>query len=158
MDDDRIGIEPFDRDSVGPASVDLHLSDQFRTFTEFHRALDVTEETNYEEVTEQITVDDTFLLLPGQSVLGITRETISLSNNLCGWLEGRSRFARVGLTIHSTAGFVQPGVKNRQVLEMSNVAPIPLKIHPGTKVCQIIFQETKGEAIYEGRFKDQMEP
>jgi len=74
------------------------------------------------------------------------------------WLEGRSRFARLGLMIHVTAGFVAPGIDNRQVLEISNLSGRELRIHPGTRLCQIVLQRTEGEAVYRGRFANQLKP
>ena len=73
------------------------------------------------------------------------------------FLEGRSRFARLGLMIHVTSAFVQPGVRNRQVLEMSNVSSEPLLIHAGVRICQLVLMRTEGEARYSGRFSDQQE-
>jgi dCTP deaminase len=88
-------------------------------------------------------------------VLGITRERIRLPSDIAGWLEGRSRYARLGLTVHVTAGFVAPGVDGRQVLEMSNVTSRPLAIHAGVRLCQIVLQRCEGSAIYTGRFARQ---
>ena len=98
-----------------------------------------------------------YLLPPGVTIHGITRETVSLPPNLCGFLEGRSRYARLGLMIHVTSAFVQPGVHNRQVLEMSNVSSQPLLIHSGVRICQLVLMRTEGEAVYQGRFADQDE-
>ena len=95
---------------------------------------------------------------PGETIHGITRERITLPGNIAGWLEGRSRFARLGLMIHVTAGFVNPGVSNRQVLEISNLAGRPLRLHPGTRLCQIVLQRCEGSAIYTGRFARQQHP
>jgi dCTP deaminase len=95
------------------------------------------------------------VLEPGRTIHGITRERIQLPGDLCGFLEGRSRFARLGLMIHVTSAFVQPGVANRQVLEMSNVADRPLRIHAGVRLCQLVLMRTEGEARYDGRFADQ---
>jgi dCTP deaminase len=78
-----------------------------------------------------------------------------LPGDLCGFLEGRSRFARLGLMIHVTSAFVQPGVANRQVLEMSNVADRPLRIHAGVRLCQLVLMRTEGAARYSGRFSEQ---
>ncbi|MCB9637750.1 MAG: dCTP deaminase [Myxococcales bacterium] len=154
----RIEIDPFTPEAVGPASVDLRLDNKFRVFKKLHDTFDVREDANYEHVTDYMEVDERFLLLPGESVLGITMERITLPPNICGWLEGRSRFARVGLTVHVTASFMQPGIANKQVLEINNVAPIPLFLYPGTFICQFIFQRTEGEARYAGRFTNQMKP
>lgn len=153
-----IKIEPFCEDQVGPASVDLHLDNKFRVFRALPHIHPVTEDASYEDVTELVEVDDHLLLLPGQAVHGITLEKITLPDNLCGRLEGRSRFARVGLMVHMTAGFMQPGIDNKQVLEMINVGPVPLAIYPGTAICQFIFEECKGRAHYRGRFENQALP
>jgi dCTP deaminase len=154
----EIKIEPFSEEQVGPASVDLHLDSKFRIFRALPHVHPVTEDANYEEVTELIEVNDHLLLLPGQAVHGITVERITLPDNICGRLEGRSRFARIGLMVHMTAGFMQPGISNKQVLEMINVGPVPLAIYPGTAICQFIFEECKGRAHYQGRFRDQDSP
>jgi len=92
------------------------------------------------------------VLAPGETIHGITRERVRLPEDVAGWLEGRSRFARLGLMIHVTAGFVAPGVDARQVLEMSNVAGRPLVLHAGVRVCQIVLQRCEGRARYQGRF------
>ncbi|MCS6924784.1 MAG: dCTP deaminase, partial [Candidatus Binatia bacterium] len=78
-----------------------------------------------------------------------------LPGDICGWLEGRSRFARLGLIIHVTSSFISPGVNNRQVLEIANLAGRPLAIHAGTRLCQLILQRTEGSAVYQGRFARQ---
>jgi dCTP deaminase len=95
------------------------------------------------------------VLPTGSTIHGITLERITLPPSLCGFLEGRSRFARLGLMIHVTSAFVQPGVSNRQVLEISNVSGHPLEIHAGVRVCQLVVLRTEGEAVYRGRFSDQ---
>ncbi len=61
----------------------------------------------------------------------------------------------MGLVIHMTASFIQPGINNRQVLEIGNLAPFPLVLKPGVRICQIIFERTEGEALYQGRFMNQ---
>ena len=98
------------------------------------------------------------MLAPGATVHGVTRERVTLPPDICAWIEGRSHVARLGLMVHVTAGFMHPGVDNRQVLEMSSVAPMPLVIHAGTRICQIILQRTEGEATYQGRFASQESP
>ena len=153
-----IKIEPFREEQVGPASVDLHLGSKFRVFRTVQRVHHVGEEADFADISEVVDVEDHFILMPGQTVLGITLERVSLPNNLCGWLEGRSRFARLGLMVHITASFMQPGIDNHQVLEMTNAGPIPLALHPGIAVCQFIFEECLGEARYHGRFERQTSP
>ena len=152
-----IKIEPYHPDCVGPASVDLHLGNEFRVFRKVHDIVSVTPDSNYEEITERVLVDDHLLLMPQETVLGITVEKITLSSNLCGWLEGRSSFSRLGLLVHISASFMQPGISNKQVLEISNQSPMPLALYPGIAICQFIFQRTIGEATYQGKFKNQKE-
>jgi len=151
-----IVIDPFSEDMVGPASVDLHLDNEIRVTESSTQPIDVVDDVDFREHSEVQTLDRPFPLASGQTILGITRERIKLASNLCGWLEGRSRFARVGLMIHVTAGFVSPGVDNRQVLEISNVSDRTLNIHAGTRLCQIVIQRTEGEAVYTGRFARQL--
>ena len=100
-------------------------------------------------------LEGSFRLEPGVTIHGITAEHVSLPDDLCGFLEGRSRFARLGLMIHVTSAFVQPGVSNRQVLEMSNVSSRALEIVPGVRICQLVLMRTEGRSVYAGRFKDQ---
>lgn len=158
IDTGDIKIEPFDVSLVGPASYDLHLANKFRVFKEVKKIFEVTAEANFEKVTEMIEVNDRLLLMPGQTVHGLTQEKISLPPDICGWLEGRSRYSRLGLIVHITSGFIQPGSVGNQVLEINNLGPIPLSLAPGIAICQIIFQECRGKASYKGRFTNQREP
>jgi dCTP deaminase len=160
IDAGQIEIDPFSPDQVGPASVDLHLHNQFRVFRRVREIFHVTEAADYSEVTEVITVDDDdyFVLMPGETAHGITRERVKLPDDLCGWLQGRSRFARIGLMVHITASFMQPGIDNHQALEMNNAGPMPLAIRPSIRVCQFIFQTCLGKAHYSGRYSAQISP
>lgn len=153
----NIVIDPYDPLCVGPASVDLHLGNEFRVFRKVHDIVRVTPESNYEEITERVQVSDRLLLMPQETVLGITHEKITLAPNICGWLEGRSRFSRLGLLVHISASFMQPGIANKQVLEISNFSPMPLSLSPGIPICQFVFQRTIGSARYSGKFQDQKE-
>jgi dCTP deaminase len=153
----NISIDPFDPDMIGPASVDLHLGDEVRILDEAPEGIDIHDDTDYRRYSHVESLDAPLALHAGETVLGITRERVRLAANICGWLEGRSRFARLGLTIHVTAGFVSPGIDNRQVLEISNLSGRTLKIHAGTRICQIVLQRTDGSAVYKGRFADQTE-
>lgn len=151
----RLRISPFSRDQLGAASIDLTLGDEVRVIESGPEPIDVCENADYRDHTRIERLDQPFVLQPGCTIHGITRERISLPPDLCGFLEGRSRFARLGLMIHVTSAFVQPGVSNRQVLEMSNVSNRPLRIHPGVRLCQLVLMRTEGEAKYRGRFADQ---
>lgn len=152
-------VEPLDPDQVGPASIDLHLGNELRVLTpESNEPIPVTDDADPRQRTELVKLDRPFILQPGHTIHGITRERISLPPNLCGWLEGRSRIARLGLAIHVTSGFVQPGVSNHQVLELSNLAAVPLELHADVRICQIVLERTEGEATYQGRFSNQTRP
>jgi dCTP deaminase len=151
----RLRIEPWSEDQLGPASIDLTLGDEIRVIEAKGPAIAIGADADYRSHTELRALDRPFLLQPGTTIHGITREQITLPNDLCGFLEGRSRFARLGLMIHVTSAFVQPGVSNRQVLEMSNVSGRPLEIHAGVRICQIVLLRTEGAAAYRGRFADQ---
>jgi dCTP deaminase len=152
-----ITIAPFDPALVGPASVDLTLAPTFRVFRKVHEVIDVREDTDYRQLTDKIEVPEGrhILIMPGETVLGITRERLRLGPGLCGWLEGRSRFARLGLMVHISAPFMGPGIDSQQVLEMSNFGPAPLAVHPGTAICQFVFQKLEGSESYAGRFAGQ---
>jgi dCTP deaminase len=155
LDAGRVRIEPFSRDQVGAASIDLTLGEEIRVIDAGPEPIDVRSEADFRDHTRVQRLDGPHVLQPGHTIHGITRERISLPGDLCGFLEGRSRFARLGLMIHVTSAFVQPGVHNRQVLEMSNVSDRPLRLHSGVRICQIVLMRTEGEAQYDGRFADQ---
>ena len=154
-----IAITPFHADRVGPASVDLTLASTFRVFRKVHQVVEVREHTDYREFTDKVVVADGqhILIMPGETVLGITRERLRLGPGLCGWLEGRSRFARLGLMVHISAPFMGPGIDSQQVLEMSNFGPAPLAVLPGIAICQFVFQRLDGSESYLGRFAGQSE-
>ncbi len=152
----KVVITPFSEKSVGPASIDLSLGNEFRLYKKRQR-IDVKEGTDYRDFTEEL-VADKITLKPGEFVLGVSAERIKLPQNICGELTGRSRFARLGLVIHATASLVQPGVNNKQVFEIKNFSDNELVLHAGTKICQLILEETKGKGAYSGRFAGQVKP
>ena len=157
IDSGAITITPFIPEHVGPASVDLTLACSFRVFRKVHEIVDVNEHTDYRSFTDKVDIaqGEHILIMPGETILGITEERLRLGPGLCGWLEGRSRFARLGLMVHISAPFMGPGIDSQQVLEMSNFGPAPLAVHPGTAICQIIFPTLDGEETYQGRFAGQ---
>ena len=159
IEEGAISITPFTGELVGPASVDLTLASTFRVFRKVHRVIEMRENTDYRELTDKIEVatGKHILIMPGETVLGITRERLRLGPGLCGWLEGRSRFARLGLMVHISAPFMGPGIDSQQVLEMSNFGPAPLEVYPGIPICQFVFEKLDGTEQYEGRFADQTE-
>ncbi len=155
LESGRLVIDPWTPDQLGAASIDLTLGDEIRVIEAGPAPIELLEETDYREHTQRRSLAEPYVLEPGVTIHGITRERITLPPTLCGFLEGRSRFARLGLMIHVTSAFVQPGVSNRQVLEMSNVSNHPLRIHAGVRLCQLVLLRTDGEASYAGRFAEQ---
>lgn len=151
----NIKISPFKKSQVGPGSVDLTLDNKFRVYKKVEKIVHVNSRTDHKKFTKKITIKKYLTLMPGETVQGITKEKITLSPDLCGWLEGRSRFARLGILVHISASFVQPGISNKQVLEISNMSSMPLAIYPGTKLCQIVIERAEGKAKYKGRFANQ---
>lgn len=154
----RVEVEPFSEEQVGPASIDFHLDKTFRIFRQVTDIFHVSKKLDHAKATKQIEIDKYLSLLPGQSAHGITVEKLSLPDDICGWIQGRSTLARVGLMVHITANFIHPGTVGKQVLEMTNAGPMPLAIHPGISICQIILEETKGKAKYRGTYHKQENP
>ena len=136
----EIGIDPFDVSDVQPSSVDLHVDRFFRTFHNArHPFIDV--KMPMEDLTEVVEVkeEEAFILHPGEFVLGSTMEYVKLPDDLVARLEGKSSLGRLGLLIHSTAGYVDPGFEGHLTLELSNVANLPITIYPNMKIGQISF-------------------
>jgi dCTP deaminase len=136
----RIEIDPYDEALVQPSSVDVRVDRWFRVFRNSrYPYIDVKREQ--EELTELVEIDDEtpFILHPGEFVLGSTLERIRLPDDLVARLEGKSSLGRLGLLIHSTAGFIDPGWDGHVTLELSNVANLPITIYFGMKIGQISF-------------------
>ena len=147
IDAGRIVIDPFDPSCVQPSSVDLHVDSEFRVFANSrYPYIDVKQEMP--DLTELVEVkpDEPFILHPGEFVLGSTLERVSLPNDLVARLEGKSSLGRLGLLIHSTAGYVDPGWDGYLTLELSNVANLPITLYPGMKIGQISFFRLTTEA------------
>ena len=149
----RIRIEPYDKNAIGPASIDLTLDDKLRIFdTDQH----ITQaDIDYKTLASLVDINNGYLLAPGELVLGITKERITLPEDLCGWLNSRSRFARIGLMTHIAAPFLAPGISNKQILEIFNAGRNKIWLRAGMKICHVVLQECKGTAKYTGAWKDQ---
>lgn len=151
--DKEIKISPFKKENIGPASIDLTLSNEFRIFPSAQKII-LSETTDAEQITflikqKQIT------LQAGDFILAKTKEKITLPENIAGLLSGRSRFARMGLLIDVTAFFIHPGVSNHQVFEIKNISPNEIVLKEGLKIAQLILVYTNGKAKYKGKFKSQ---
>ena len=136
----RIVIDPVDQADIQPASVDLHLDRKIMVFGNHQQPfIDVKESLETLSELVHIPEDKPFILHPGDFVLGSTVEHIELPDDLVARLEGKSSLGRIGLVIHSTAGFVDPGWKGNLTLELSNRARLPITLYFGMKIGQISF-------------------
>jgi dCTP deaminase len=138
----RIRIEPFAPELMQPSSLDVRVDRYFRVFRNSrYPYIDV--KARQEDLTELVEVegDEAFILHPGEFVLGSTLERVTLPDDLVARLEGKSSLGRLGLLIHSTAGFIDPGWDGHVTLELSNVANLPITIYPGMKIGQISFMQ-----------------
>jgi dCTP deaminase len=136
----RIVIDPLDEGAIQPSSVDLHVDCYFRVFRNDTTPF-IDPKLRQEDLTELVEVKDerAFILHPGEFVLGSTLERVALPADLVARLEGKSSLGRLGLLIHSTAGFVDAGWDGHLTLELSNVANLPIALYPGMKIGQISF-------------------
>ena len=135
----RIAIEPYDEALMQPSSLDVRVDRYFRVFRNSrYPYIDV--KTEQEELTELVeSGDEAFILHPGEFVLGSTLERVTLPDDLVARLEGKSSLGRLGLLIHSTAGFIDPGWDGHVTLELSNVANLPITIYHGMPIGQMSF-------------------
>lgn len=138
----RIVIEPFDPDDIQPSSVDLHLGAKFQVFrnSRYPYIDPAMEQAGLMELVGA-RVEEPFVLHPGEFVLGATVERIVLPDDIVARLEGKSSLGRLGLLIHSTAGYVDPGWEGTLTLELSNVANLPIVLTPGMPIGQISFSQ-----------------
>jgi dCTP deaminase len=138
----RIVIDPLDPTAIQPSSVDLRLDRLFRVFLN-HTTSVIDVKRDLEELTRLVEIgdgeDDAFILHPGEFVLGSTLERVGLPDDLVARIEGKSSLGRLGLLIHSTAGFIDAGFEGHITLELSNVASLPITLYPNMKIGQVSF-------------------
>lgn len=147
IEEGSLVIDPFDSDSIQPSSIDLRVGNQFRVFANSrYPYIDVRDPM--EGLTEVVEAreDEPFILHPGEFVLGSTLERVALPDDKVGRLEGKSSLGRLGLLIHSTAGFVDAGFDGYLTLELSNVANLPITLYPGMKIGQLCLFEMTSPA------------
>jgi dCTP deaminase len=142
LSEGRIVIDPVDFRDIQPSSVDLHLGADFQVFRN-SRYPYIDPGRDQAGLTEVVaaSTEEPFVLHPGEFALGTTVELIALPDDVVGRLEGKSSLGRLGLLIHSTAGYVDPGWEGRLTLELSNVANLPIVLTPGMKIGQISFSQ-----------------
>ncbi len=136
----RIVIDPLDEANIQPSSIDVTLDRRFRVFLNHTRGIiDVKEDLS--DLTERVEANEKepFILHPGEFVLGATAERFALPDDIVGRVEGKSSLGRLGLLIHTTAGFVDAGFEGYLTLELSNVATLPITLYPGMKIGQMSF-------------------
>jgi dCTP deaminase len=140
VDEGRIRIDPWDPDMVQPASVDVKLGNSFRVFHNFRvPSIDLSAPpTNLTELVE-VPEGDPFVIHPGEFCLGRTEEWVELPDDLVARIEGKSSLGRLGLIVHATAGFVDPGWRGTLTLEITNLARVPIVLWPGKPIAQLSF-------------------
>lgn len=137
-----IVIDPFDLGAIQPASIDLRLGRDVRVFqSHLLQAIDPKQELPQLTALHQIDEVNPFILHPGEFALGVTLEEVGLPDYLVGRLDGKSSLGRVGLVVHSTAGFVDPGWRGCLTLELSNLAHLPINLYFGMKISQLSFMQ-----------------
>ncbi|MEL4357742.1 MULTISPECIES: dCTP deaminase [unclassified Luteococcus] len=143
----RIRLDPWHPDMVQPSSVDVRLDRVFRVF-ENHRYPVIDPAAEQPELTREVVCDgdEPFVLHPGEFVLGATWERVALGDDVAARLEGKSSLGRLGLLTHSTAGFIDPGFDGHVTLELSNMATLPIMLHPGMKIGQLCFFQLSSPA------------
>ena len=162
----RIVIEPLDPSDIQPASVDLHLDKKLLVFRNTRQPyIDVRKDLPDLTEIEEIPDDTPFILHPGEFVLASTMESVTLPDDVVARLEGKSSLGRIGLLIHSTAGYVDPGWSGHLTLELSNVANLPVTLYYGMKIGQISFlrlttpaDNLYGSPVLGSKYQGQVEP
>ncbi|WP_394940205.1 dCTP deaminase [Psychromicrobium sp. YIM B11713] len=162
----RIVLDPFEPSMVQPSSVDVRIDKLFRLFDN-HKYAHIDPAEEQPELTRLVEVadDEPFILHPGEFVLGSTYETVTLPDDVAARLEGKSSLGRLGLLTHSTAGFIDPGFSGHVTLELSNMATLPIKLWPGSKIGQLCFfqlsspaEHPYGSGEYGNRYQGQRGP
>ena len=140
VEEGRIRIEPWDPGMVQPASVDLRLGPSFRVFHN-HRVAAIDLDDPPENLTESVVVEEgePFVIHPGEFVLGRTEEWVSIPDDIVARIEGKSSLGRLGLIVHATAGFVDPGFEGTLTLEITNLTRVPIKLYAGLPIAQLSF-------------------
>ena len=142
--DKKLVIDPLlDEKQIQPSSVDMRLGEEFKVFKVIRKAyIDPKDEENLSSYMESTTVKkgDAFIIHPNEFALATTLEYVKIPDNLVARVEGRSSMGRLGVTMHVTAGFIDPGFEGNITLEISNIGAMPVALYPGQRVCQIVFE------------------
>ena len=140
----KIGFEPLqDEKQIQPSSVDMRLGDEFKVFKVIRKPyIDPEDEEDNASYMESMIVPEgeAFIIHPNEFALATTLEYVKVPDDLVARVEGRSSMGRLGVTMHVTAGFIDPGFEGRITLEISNIGAMPVALYPGQRVCQIVFE------------------
>lgn len=147
--DGSLVVKPFADENVQPSSIDLHLGDEYLAFDNYSETV-IDTRKDIDNLMKRIVVEKNkpLILHPREFVLGTTLEWVELPKDLVGRLEGKSSLGRLGLIIHSTAGYVDPGFKGQLTLEIYNLANLPITLYPRMKICQFSFVQMSSPALY----------
>jgi len=142
-EDDHMG-------NIGASSMDLRLGKFFKVYNHTkHAVLDPMDPESFKDIVRLIEIDKEdapFIVQPREFVLGVTMEKIKLADNLVARVEGRSSLGRLGIIIHSTAGFIDAGFEGTITLEITNINRMPVALYPGMRVCQLAFETMTSKA------------
>ncbi|MGB0757226.1 MAG: dCTP deaminase [Patescibacteria group bacterium] len=147
IDEGKIVIDPLFPNSIQPASVDLHLGSDFLVFrNDNHTSIDLREPLD--DMMEEVSIDKDrpFVLHPREFALGMTYEIIGVPEDMVGRLEGKSSLGRVGIIVHATAGYIDPGNKLKITLELHNIANLPVQLYYKMPIAQISFSPLSSPA------------
>jgi dCTP deaminase len=137
-------------ENINASSMDLRLGKYFKVYRHSHHAiLDPANPEGFKDLTQLITIDEPgqpFIVQPGEFVLGVTLEKIKIADDLVARVEGRSSLGRLGIIVHSTAGFVDAGFEGTITLEITNINRMPVALYPGMRVCQLAFETMSSKA------------
>ncbi len=156
-------ITPFTKNSIQPSSYDLHISSKFLIFKNANTPyIDVKEDIDNTEIVD-VKTHGYFFLHPGEFILSSTLEYVEIPNYLVARIEGKSSLGRIGLIVHATAGFVDPGFHGTLTLEMTNLINTPIKIYTGMKISQLAFftmtsPSKKPYGEYNNKYNGQKDP
>ena len=144
LEEGKIVIDPLkDEQQIQPSSVDMRLGDEFKVFKVIRKPyIDPRDEEDIAEYMESSTVPEgeAFIIHPNEFALATTQEYVKVPDDLVARVEGRSSMGRLGVTMHVTAGYVDPGFEGRITLEISNIGAMPVALYPGQRVCQLVFE------------------
>lgn len=142
-----IQIKPLFPNAIQPASVDLHLGADFLVFRT-HKDVCIDPKDPIDHLMEEVSINDKrqFIIHPGEFALGLTYEIVGVADNMVGRLEGKSSLGRIGLIIHATAGYLDPGNKLKMTLELHNISPLPIKLYYKMPIAQMSFTPLSSKA------------